>query len=388
MLLFWRFLNGYLKISFCGDNSPLLLNAAVKNRVKIWDLKYKNNCITGNILIKDFLKLRKIKRGIKCSVKILEKKGLVFHTKKYVNRIGFFCGAALFFIILYILSNFVWIININGNKLLTDKEILNSCKEIGVFEGKNKGKINCKYDAQRLMLQQKNIAWCSLNIEGSILTVNLTEVKSNDKKEREAPSNIVASSSGIISKIDAKSGNVAVKIGDTVAKGDLLVSGIVNNMSSTLFVHSDATVTAQTVRTYSAQADYIQEINSVIKTKTHKTVDFFGVKMPLYLGSVKGECNYSKSVENCYCLNKRIPISIATEKYELLSNKMVEYTYEQLYEILFQDIENQVKSDKLISYKETNRNAVSTEKGILLTVTYSCEENIALQNEILLDTQN
>lgn len=388
MLFFWRFLNGYLKVSFCGDNSPLLLNAAVKNKIKIWNLQYKNNSIIGNVLIKDFFKLRNIKRGIKCSVKILEKRGLVFHTKKYVNRIGFFCGAALFFAILYFLSNFVWIINVEGNYYLTNTEILSSCKEIGIYEGKNKNKINCKYDAQHFMLQQKNVAWCSLNLEGSILTVNLAEVKSTDKKQREIPSNVVAGESGTISKIDAKSGDVIVKIGDTVAKGDLLVSGVIKNMSSTLFVHSDATIIAQTVRTYSAQADYIQEINSVKKIKTHKTVNFFGLKIPLFLGSVKGEYNYSKSVKNCSCLNKRVPISIATEKYELLSKNRVEYTDEELYETLTQDIINQVKSDKLISYEKSSENTVSTANGILLTVTYVCEENVALQNEILLDTQN
>ena len=46
------------------------------------------------------------------------------------------------------LSNFVWIINVEGNVYLTNEQILDCCKKIGIYEGIAKSKINSKYDAQ------------------------------------------------------------------------------------------------------------------------------------------------------------------------------------------------------------------------------------------------
>lgn len=389
MLWLWRYIMGYLTIKIQGENGEQLLNRAASNGIKIWNLIYKNGSIVGNISIKNYLKLRTVKRGIKCNVKIINKCGYVFWLKKYKNRIGFVVGFATFGAILFFLSNFIWIINVEGNTNLTTQEILSSCKKIGIYEGVSKKKINSKYDAQKLQLAQNGIAWCSLNIEGSILTVNLSETAISDKEQRQTPSNLKATIEGKIKKIDIASGNAVVKVGDTVSKGDLLVSGIIENLSSTHFVHSEGIVIAETKRTFSAEGQY----NQSVEQKTNKsfkryTLEIFKLKIPLFLGNVKQKHFYKKEVNTLTLFNKKIPIKIACEQYDLFEKRDTTYTKENLEQLLYDDIKNQIEKFEFISVEEDDRELITTDKGILLKITYNCVENIAAQDKILFDTTN
>lgn len=380
---------GYLIIEIDAENGEHILNKAQAEKIHIWNLKCKRGKITGNIGIKDFIKLRAIKRGIKCKIKILNKKGVIFYTNKYKNRLGILFGVVLFFVILSILSNFVWIINVEGNKSIGYNDIIKSCKKIGIHEGIPKSKINNKYDAQRLQLIQEGVSWCSLNVEGSVLTVNLSEKAVTDKEKRKSPSNLKASLDGKIKKINISSGASVVKVGDIVARGDLLVSGINQNLSSSVFVYSEGKIIAETKRTFSAEGEYVQKVEeNTDKCINRYSIELFNLKLPLYFGNIKAKNLYSCDVKNLKLFGKKIPIKTATEHFEILKQKTVKYDSSALEKLLLDDIEMQVEKIDFISINETSKEVITTDKGMLLKIEYLCEENIAVQDKILLHTEN
>ncbi len=389
MIWLWRFIIGYIVIEISGENCEQILNRAAANNINFWNLKYEKGKIHGCISPKNFLKLYTLRHGLNCKIKVIKKRGYVFYIKKYKKRFGFILGFILFIAILFFLSNFVWIINVEGNYTIPTQQIIKSCKKIGIYEGISKGKINNKYDAQRLQLTQDGIAWCSLNIEGCVLTVNLSEAAVSDKEARQIPSNIKAAIEGKIKKIDITSGNAAVKVGDTVSKGDLLVSGIIENLSSTHFVHSDGIITAETKRTFSADGKYTQTVEQKVgETINRYTLDIFNIKIPLYLGNITQKHSYRCKIKNLKLFDKKIPIKIACEQYDILQNASVTYERAQLEKMLYNDIKNQVDNLNFISAQEQTREVVTTDIGILLKITYICEENIAVQDEILLNKEN
>lgn len=389
MIWLWRYLLGFLTIKLEGENIEQIINVASANGIGIWNLYYQSGCIYGNISIKNFLKLYKVKRTKRCKIKIIKKCGLAFKLKKYNKRIGFVAGMCLFFLILFFLTNFVWIINIEGNNKIPTQEIKKSCKELGIFEGAFKSKINSKYDAQRLQLIQNDIAWCSLNIEGCVLNVNLTEAPPSDKQERQTPSNLKALTDGKIIKIDVTSGNVPIKVGDVVSKGDLLVSGIIQNPTSTVFVHSSGEIIAETKRVFSAQGDFVQSREQETgEITTRYTINFFNLRIPFYLGKIKNQHIYKSEVKYLKLFGNKIPIKIAEEQYIITQNTNSTYDKETLVEMLYEDIKKQVENFKFINSEEIDREIVTTDKGILLKITYNCTENIAVQDEILLSKEN
>lgn len=389
MVWLWRYIFGFLKIKIYGENIEKTINTVSANGIKIWNLHYHNSCIYGNISIKSFLRLRDIKRIRNCKIKIIKKHGLIFKLKRYNKRIGFAVGLTVFLFTLYFLSNFVWIINVEGNKNISTQQIKSICKEMGIYEGVKKNRINSKYNAQRLQLMQKEIAWCSLNVEGSILNINLTEQPVSEKEERQSPSNLKALTDGKIIKIDVTSGNVPVKVGDVVSKGEILVSGIIQNSSSTLFVHSSGEIIAETQRVFSASGDFVMtetiETDEVI---TRRTIDFFNFKIPLFLGKIEKEYTYKSEIKNFKLFGNKIPVKIAKEKYIITFDTEIRHNKESLEKILYKNICDQVDKYNFITAKEVNREIVETEKGILLKITYNCTENIAQQDEILLSKEN
>ena len=389
MVWIWRFILGYLKIEVIGENVEQILNLAAANKINLWNLKYVKGKIYGNILIKNYIKLFKIRRGVAIRHKILKKCGLIFIFKKHNHRIGMILGVLIYTIILFILSNFIWIINVEGISNIPKNQIIKSCKKIGIYEGINKKNINCKYDAQRLQLVQKNIAWCSFTIEGCVLSVNISETENSDNNDKKYPSNIKAKTDGKIKKINVSKGNVLVKVGDTVSKGDILVSGIIDNMTSNVFVHSQGEIIAETKREFSAQGNYVQQINienqNVIK---HYTLKFFNIKIPLFLDKVKDDYNYYFKIYELKFLDNKLPIKLALEKYHLTEKIDIKYEENMLEEILYKDIVNQTKKYNFINCNEIKREIIKTNKGILLKITYICEENIAVQNTILLGKEN
>ena len=269
MLRLWQFFMGYLSIKINRENSERLLNRAAASKIKIWNLQYKDGYIYGNISPTGFIKLYELRKGIKCKIKIIEKCGLVFSLKRHKKRFGFILGIILFFSIIILLSNFIWIIDIDGNNKITDSQVINSCKEIGIYEGMAKNKINNKYAAQHLQIIRDDIGWCSFVVEGSVLTINLSEIDNTIIKESDYPSNIKSIIEGTIKKINVSSGDALVKVGDTVSKGDLLVSGVVSKADGVHFVHSSGEIIADTYREFSAQCNFKQqkqvEIGEIIK---------------------------------------------------------------------------------------------------------------------------
>ena len=226
MLYLYRFFLGVLEIEIYGIYPEKVLNLCEKHKISIWNICFKKGKICCKINVCDFKKLPKIfkKQGVR--LHILSRSGLPFFTEKYKRRFGVFAGILIFIIMLNFLSSFVWVIDVQGNKTVDAKEIITLCYEIGIKEGIKTKELDAKNKAQELLLKSDKLSWASFNVTGCILTVDLTEIKEKDDSDLLA-TNLISDSDGIIKHIDVTVGNCVVKVGDTVKKGDVLVSGII-----------------------------------------------------------------------------------------------------------------------------------------------------------------
>ena len=66
----------------------------------------------------------------------------------------------------------------------------------------------------------------------------------------------------------------------------------------------------------------------------------------------------------------------------------IKYDAATLEKKLYNDIKKQVEDYEFISAEETDREIINTEMGMLMKITYNCEENISVQDKILLNTEN
>ena len=339
MLFLYRLFLGILDIEIYGIFPEKVLNLCEKNKISIWNIRFKKGKICCKINVKDFKKLPKIfkKQGVR--LHITKRLGFPFFTNKYKRRFGVFAGVLIFIILLNYLSTFVWVVKVEGNNTADDKEILSQCSEIGITEGISHKKFDFKIKAQELLLKSDKLSWASFNIEGCVLTLNVTEITEKDNTDTLAQ-NLVADSDGIITHIDVSVGNCVVKVGDTVNKGDVLVSGIIENEQGTKFVKSRGKIIAETIITETLTQNYkFKETVLTGKQKSKTVLEIFTFKIPLYLGSEKGKYDSEYNVKNLTLFDRPLPIKLYKKRFIFKTEQEVEITFETACERLAKQIE-------------------------------------------------
>ena len=384
----YRFIFGRLSIKFYGDFPEKALNLCAENGITLWNSKFKEGSIIANITVKDFYILRYILKGKGVRIHILHKSGLPFIINRYKRRPGLIIGAIVFIVILQILSGFVWVIDIEGNSGTKTEDILKACEKIGIKTGMRVSDVHSKIQREKLLLELDSLSWAALNVEGSRLTINVTETK-KEKKEEKKPCNLKAKSDGIIKKIDVTSGNSVVSVGDAVKKGDILVSGIIENVGGTRFVYSKGTVIAEVEKTFTLKEKYKKTVYSENgKNKTKEVLEVFGLKIPFFLGSETGTYKEIADIKNYKFFGKSLPIKlykkqfIYTEKTEITRDK------ERLAEILTEEMNKVIKKEKGENLKIMDKKFTYQPDGVSLEFKLKSYENIAYCDYLLINAGN
>lgn len=384
MLWFVRYIGGYLRVIFYGEYPERVLNLAVNNRIFLWNSKLTSEGMEVCIPVKDFKKMRHIVKNSGLKFKICEKKGLPFKTKKHQKRYGIAVGIVLSFLALTLMSRYIWIIDVTGNKIVADTEIISALEEIGIKEGIKISDVNAKNQREKLLLKLDSLAWASLNIEGCKLTVNVSEIK-DKKPDNIKANNLVASQDGIIEKINVTSGNCVVKKGDTVKKGDLLVSGIIELKSGTKFVRSAGEVIAATERKIEVSGKYTQKIITESGASKQKCVlDFFALKIPLYIGNESREyVGYTKK-EELFIFGQKMPIALHRKEFRFTEELTVTYNPKKLEEKLQEEVELKLKKQGIDEYNVIEKTIVETNEGVTLTEIIGAKENVAVSEDLII----
>lgn len=248
------FLDGYLIVELKSLSIEKFINLSYNNGIKLWDVKRKDLITTQfRISSNDFKKLKKVAKITNSKIRIIEKRGVVFYLNKILRRRLFLIGIVIFIFILYYLSNLIWIIDISGNKNISNDEIVKSLYKNGVKIGVKKNKINLKQIENILVNEINQISLINLSIDGVKLKVEVVErTLPPEIVDTESPVDIIAKKDGIVTKIFCYRGTPLIKSGEYVKKGQILITGDIfrtnrNDNSKELVktVHSFGTVYAK-----------------------------------------------------------------------------------------------------------------------------------------------
>ncbi len=325
-----KWFKGYVTVEVCGENASAFLSFLAVRLLSVQNVRRNDNCISFTLSLKDYKIIRALKHDFSQRVKIRHKKLVGFPQKMLflVNRKSIAIGLVLFFAVLFSFSRFIWKIEIKGNKAVTEQEIVLAYTELGVFRGMPKSSLDSYSIRDKFPLMIDKISWCSFNLEGSVLTVNITEVKESDKSNKLAHSNLIAECDGIIKKIDVVSGYTKVKVGDVVARGEVLVSGAPENTGG--FTWSMGEVIAQTEHSFKITIKKKKEI--IIKgelTEDKSIIDIFGLKIPLYLDAIHYENVSEVKSYDLRIFGEKLPITIITRSFTQATKKFLELDEEQ-----------------------------------------------------------
>ncbi len=386
LIRFIRFVLGYVNFAVSGQFPERFLNQLALGGVSVWGIKRQNDRILASVKARDYLKFHSFKAKNRVVTHVTERCGLPFILKRHRLRVGFAAGLVFYVAILCFLSTFIWNIEIVGNQTLTDAELIAACERLGLREGVRRSSLDQELLRTRLALEFDNIAWASVNIEGVKATVNVSESKPS-QKDPEEPCNLVASHDGIITALEVTDGTIKAKLGQTVKKGDLLVSGITEYKDGTYrFGTSAGRILAETDRELSCFIPFLQtDTVRIGEPVTRRVVSFFGFNVPLYLGSI--EKPYEAETETKRYEKNGMYLPIAFTETEFHKTQTVSYTIseveaKQKAEERLSTLEATELKDAEILNKSTE--FLVTSEGVTLISRYKCRQNIATKDLLLI----
>ena len=258
-----RLIFGYVRIEVEGYYIERFINICQNKKILIWNLKRQKGVkLFLNIGIKDFKKLKNIARKTNCKIKISKKKGIPFILHRYKKRKIFALFLILIAFAIYTSSKYVWNIEVQVEDNLQIEQIEEDLANLGLRKGVRKSKIETDKLINELRLKRNDISWIGIDLKGTNVIVKA--VKSDEKPDLLDNSdycNIVASKSGVITKIIAQNGTAVVNVGDEVNEGDILIAGYMEGKyTDKRYVHSLGVVQAK-IKYQKSEKFYLNQEN-------------------------------------------------------------------------------------------------------------------------------
>ncbi len=196
-------------------------------------------------------------------------RGLPHIFRLYGKRYGLYFGAVLSAVLLLISDGYVWRIEVSGNESVPDERIKNELSALGFDLGTRIRDVDFDVLHNRFSAASEDIAWISVNMHGSVAYVEVTEYKPSELEIGSGAANVVASRDGVITLVSVEDGKSAVSIGQSVKKGQLLISGVMEfEEQPTRYVYAKGEAMAQTEREIYVRVPLAREVKTEKSVKT------------------------------------------------------------------------------------------------------------------------
>lgn len=392
---FFKFLSGYVIIEIYGKGAERFLNICLRRGIEVWNAKPIENGIGLCVYRRDFFRLREVAGKSRVKVRIVKKQGLTQKLRLYRKRYVFVIAVGVCAVITAVMSQFIWLVEINGVKNSDINSVISTLDRLGIKSGALRHNIPEGADIKRELINDTDgIAWAWVYIEGAKARVEIYEdLIPPDIIDKTVPCDIVAACDGVIKHMVVKNGNDVVKQGDAVRAGDVIVSGTVpvykeGYPEEYIYVHSMATVEAYT--SYTKTGDYKTYCEHRIPTgkrKTRCSVEFMGKMFSLPLKEIPyEEYDVKETRHELY-----IPffgytgIAFDTVRYSEVEIVNEPISIETAVEFAKNDLEEKIASDLLFGSVLTDENLEYEQKDnetLKVTLKMDFIQNIASEKPL------
>lgn len=250
MMKLFYFLRGYTVIEICGASPGWALNRMAEAKVAFWDTCQLD---AMTVQIKVFRgneqKVYKLAEAAMCDCNVVISRGVFQIANKVLMRPVLTLMLVLSVVLALVLPNFVFFFQVEGNENIPDQEILRVLKDAGVGFGTYGPNIYPRGVRDKMIAQIPQVQWITVVQNGCRAKVVVREREpAPELEKRKGFSNVIASQSGIITKQSVYLGQPLCKVGDTVSKGEVLVSGVVDLERTYLLQPANAEIFARTWR--------------------------------------------------------------------------------------------------------------------------------------------
>ena len=313
-----RYCRGTLQFTAAGPYPERFLNLCSGGGVGLWNTRRTAEGVTTCCAQCHRSRLEYYAQKSGCRLETVRCTGMKSTARRYRRRTGLWVGAALLAAGLLVMGRFVWRVEIRGTEQLDPAVITAALAEYGVHPGVLARKIDARTVERRMQIRFAEIAWITVNVEGSRVTAILEEaVPPPAVVEDGIPTNLIAGETGFITRVEVQNGNAVVKPGDSVLAGDLLVSGIMDNkMGESRLAHARGRVYAQVRERLEIFVPYEQRDYLLAGVARRRYLTVFGVEIPLQgRGALVGPYRLEQVITQPGGLFSLLPVTLREKCY-------------------------------------------------------------------------
>ncbi len=383
----WNYLRGYVIIKVSGFSVERFMNLAMHRSIYIWDVQYVENAVIMKVSIAGYKLLKPCCKKTKCKMKIVKRYGYPFFLFRYRKRKILALGTLFCVLALFVMSQFLWLVEIEGNNLVDYSELKTFVAKNGVKVGGYKGIINKEDLEEDILNNFAHISWVNIYIKGTMARVEIKEIlEKKDIIDKSNPCDIVATKDSLITSIVASSGKPVVEVGDVVKKGDILLSGTMDLAEDEFgiiktYVHSDGEILGKNYYEINFDVPFIYEEKTMTgKSKQGRRISIFN-KHILFKEKKVNFDNYNR-VSTYTQLNLGeeypLPIVVINDIYNEYIIEEKERTLEESEELAEKILDNRIMRELAfnVNIVDKTMKISETSEGLVINALVTTIENI------------
>ncbi len=376
--------------AICRDPSELI-NALCMAQIEATDFR-KTEDGRFTFLVPAGMAAAAVKLGGRCGaeIRVLRRRGFLHFLRRFRGRTYILLFPIPFMALFMILSAYLWQIDVSGNVTLSRAEILSALESAGVYPGVSGLHLDNPKIRSRMQEMLGELSWCTVQVHGSRAMVIVRE-------RRKAPTivdpsevrEVAAAKTGTIDKMNILEGKALIHRGDTVLRGQTLISGTLSDRQEQLrYVHAMGRVFAWTWYEYSMEIPLMaQEKLYTAEKKILYSLKIGDLRLNFYNDSSIYRGCYDKISKETRAELFGMALPVSLLKTECLSYQLLPY------EIGKEEAAALLESRLLQWLRQTAPDAevvqtwfaVESGDGVLrVRMLAQCREDIAVEREITL----
>jgi len=270
-LEFWKSLSGMLRVEFTSADPENAFDTITQANIPIAQVTQQDP-LTYRIVIhrSDYRHLSALLLKKGDDLKIVKKRGVYWSVKQFLHRPVLVAVFTFLLLTSFYLPSRIFFITVEGNTAVPDRLILSAAEDCGIRFAASRKLVRSEKVKNALLSAVPQLQWAGVNTSGCRAVISVRERTEESPSQKEKiVSNLVAERDGFVLSTTITSGTAHVLPGQTVTKGQLLVSGYTDCGICIRAARAEGEILAQTNRKITAvmpENDY-QTVSTPRKTR-------------------------------------------------------------------------------------------------------------------------
>lgn len=218
---------GYVVVVAEGLSPERLINLCNQNNIELRNVRRVSYTeLRLRLSFSGYRKLKKIVDGQKYKLNVHRKGGIPLKILNVKKRVVLLPAIAFLITVLLISSGYVWDVRYTGFDSVNKFEVQEMLEAMGLKTGARINEINRAGAEKAIMENFDALAWVNIYFKGTQLNVQVVEADLPEKMiQDQGVADIIAKKDGYIVDMRVFAGSPAAAEGQTVKKGQVLISG-------------------------------------------------------------------------------------------------------------------------------------------------------------------